>query len=85
MGYQLLSSENPATALAIFKTNSILYPNAPNTFDSYAETLMKLDRLNEAVENYKTAVAIANRIEDDNIELYKTNLENALTKLASKK
>jgi len=85
LGNQLLSSENPETALVIFKTNSILYPNAPNTFDSYAETLMKLDRLNEAVENYKIAVSIGNRIKDDNIELYKSNLENAMIKLASKK
>ncbi|MEM9934733.1 MAG: S41 family peptidase [Bacteroidota bacterium] len=78
LGYQLLAEKAEATALAIFKTNTVLYPFSPNTFDSYAEALMGKGRNEEAIENYQQAVRLAEERNDPDLALFKENLENAL-------
>lgn len=83
-GYNLLSDGKKETALAVFKTNTILYPNASNTFDSYAETLLDLGKTKEAVLNYEKAVTAALKYGNENLELHKENLKNAKSMMKNK-
>ncbi|MBO9611079.1 MAG: tetratricopeptide repeat protein [Dyadobacter sp.] len=55
-GYKLMA--NPSEAVKIFKLNTELYPNGFNTFDSYGECLMKLDRKKEAIAAYQKSLAL---------------------------
>ena len=85
LGYSyLLEHKKPKVAASIFKANTILFSNSPNTFDSYAESLMMNGDLNASIKNYQIAVKIAAKIEDPNLELYKNNLNAAESKLEIK-
>lgn len=54
-GYFLSSQGKDEDALKIFELNTRLYPNAANTYDSYGEILLKLNRTQEALKAYKKA------------------------------
>ena len=85
LGYDyLLDHEKPKIAEAIFKSNTILYPNSPNVFDSYAEALMTNGDLESALENYQKAFDIATESGDMELEWYQKNLESIKRKLAKK-
>jgi len=86
LGYQyLIEYQKPKIAECILKTNTILYPNSANVFDSYAESLMINGDLESSVKNYQKAVEIAVSNGDVNAEFYKKNLENVKHKLQEKK
>ncbi|HWV29071.1 MAG TPA: tetratricopeptide repeat protein [Dyadobacter sp.] len=55
-GYKLM--DNPSEAIQIFKLNTELYPTGFNTFDSYGECLMKLDRKKEAIAAYQKSLSL---------------------------
>ncbi|CAH8284718.1 hypothetical protein EV196_101219 [Mariniflexile fucanivorans] len=57
-GYALLQEEKDEDALKIFQLNIKLYPNAFNTYDSYAECLLKLGNKQAAIENYKISIEL---------------------------
>jgi len=85
LGYQYLMVQNkPKAAEIIFKTNTQLYPNSANVFDSYAESLMANGNIELSIKIYKKAVEVAAEHEDDNLELFKKNLETAKSKLSNK-
>ncbi|MEM7513627.1 MAG: S41 family peptidase, partial [Bacteroidota bacterium] len=77
LGYQLLGGDNLPTALAIFKTNTVLYPHSANTFDSYAEALLKKGNVKEAIASYEQAIDRAKQNEDANLAMFETNLAKA--------
>ena len=82
LGYQyLMEHQKPKIAKSIFKANTILHPNSPNVFDSYAESLMAEGDIESSIKNYKKAVEIATKNEDGDLELYKKNLEKAKLKM----
>lgn len=56
VGYELLGSDQVEEALQVFKLNLDAFPESFNVYDSYAEALMKLDRNEEAIENYKKSI-----------------------------
>ncbi len=86
MGYEyLMERKKPKIAEAIFKANTLLYPNSPNVFDSYAESLMGKGDLEASLKNYQKAVDIATANGDRDIDLYKKNLENVRSKMKAKK
>jgi|GEM_PF-397595 len=58
LGYNLLSADKIKEALAVFKLNVDFYPQSANTYDSYAEALLKNGNQAEAMENYKQSVAL---------------------------
>lgn len=75
MGYHyLMQREKPQVAQAIFKSNTVLYPNSANVFDSYAETLALNGDLKGALHNYEKAVEIGRENEDPNLGLFIENL-----------
>ena len=85
LGYQyLMEYQKPKIAECILKTNTILYPNSANVFDSYAESLMINGDLEASIKNYQKAVDISTSNDDGNVEFYKKNLENVKQKLKDK-
>lgn len=52
LGYVLLAAERTEEALIAFKLNTLLFPDAANTFDSLAEAYLKLGDRELAVSNY---------------------------------
>ncbi len=57
-GYQLMHVHEYENALKVFKLNTTLYPTGFNTFDSYGECLLKLNRKSEAMEAYKKSLEL---------------------------
>lgn len=64
-GYELLKLGKHNEALQIFKLNTRLYPTSFNTFDSYGECLMKLDKKKAAIKAYKKSLKLNS--ENDNV------------------
>ena len=86
LGYEyLIEHKKTKTAEAIFKANTILYPNSANVFDSYAESLMLNGDLESSLKNYQIAVELAIENEDGNLEAFKKNLESVKVKINSEK
>ena len=76
MGYTyLMDYQKPEVAERVFKANTLLYPESPNVYDSYAEVLMHSGNLKASLENYQKAVDLAVAQEAPNVDLFKENLE----------
>jgi len=86
LGYDyLLEHKKPKIAETIFKSNTILYPNSANVFDSYAEAFMMNGDLESSLKNYQKAVEIATKNGDSDLGFYEKNLEKIKSKIAAKK
>jgi len=76
LGYTyLMEHQKPKIAACIFRSNTILNPDSPNVYDSYAECLMTSGDLKTSLKNYEKAVELAVKNEDPNVDLFKENLE----------
>ena len=75
LGYDYLLSKKTTAALAIFKSNTLLFPNSANVFDSYGEALASIDKKELALANYKEAVRIATEQKDENLAAFQENLK----------
>ncbi len=85
LGYQyLIEHEKPLTAELIFKTNTLLYPNSANVYDSYGEALAANGKLNQALKSYEMAVQVAEKNGAPNLDLFKENLEKIKKKATGK-
>jgi len=62
-------------ALAIFLSNTILFPTSVNVYDSYAEGLGVDGQNDLALEYYEKAVALAKEQNDRDLEFYERNLK----------
>ncbi len=58
LGYELLGSDRPRDAVAIFELNVEMYPESANPYDSLADGLKAVGDSARALENYKKAFAI---------------------------
>ncbi|RFZ91344.1 tetratricopeptide repeat protein [Mucilaginibacter conchicola] len=58
LGIELMNNKHLTEALEVFKTNTILFPDSFNTYDSYGEALMKAGRKEEAIEMYKKSIKL---------------------------
>ncbi|MDX1406659.1 MAG: serine hydrolase [Saprospiraceae bacterium] len=58
LGYTYLESGKVEPALAIFKLNIELYPDAWNTYDSYGEALLANGQKELAIENYQKSIEL---------------------------
>lgn len=70
-GYALMNKQQDDDALKIFKLNIKLYPKAFNTYDSYAECLLKMGNKEAAIENYKKSIEL-NPNNDNAIKILKS-------------
>ena len=57
-GYQFLNADRPDIAVKLFKINTELFPAVSNTFDSYAEALVKMGDRENAIKKYKKALSL---------------------------
>jgi len=57
-GYAYVLVKDYEKAITYLKRYASLMPGKPNPFDSLGETYLKMGRLDEAVENYKKALAV---------------------------
>jgi len=57
IAYSLLMRDKMNEASAFFSLNVQLFPNSANAYDSYAESLWKLGKKEEAINNYKIAIS----------------------------
>jgi predicted alpha/beta superfamily hydrolase len=74
-GYKLLGEGRTDEAIAAFRRNVELYPESANVHDSLGEALEKTgDRAGAATE-YAAAVAAGERRGDQNVPLFRKNLE----------
>ena len=83
LGYIFLQEfDNSHAAEAVFKSNTILFPNSPNVFDSYGEALVINGKLEKGLKSYKKAVKLAKESKDPNTRLYEENLAKVEKKLS---
>lgn len=57
-GYELLNKNESDKALKVFELNTILYPKAFNTWDSYGEILLKLNQKEAAIKMYQKSLVL---------------------------
>ena len=74
-GYNYLQDGKVKAAIAVFRSNTILYPNSANVYDSYAEALAENGEMDLALINYKKAVATATQNNNENLEAFQQNLD----------
>lgn len=85
VGYEyLMNFKKPKVAEAIFRANTLLFPDVANVFDSYAEALAMNGKLEEASKNYQKAVDIANSTSDPDLKFFEDNLQKAIEQLRKK-
>lgn len=58
LGYSFLGGEKMKYAQAIFKVNTILYPESSNVYDSYAEACMKIGEADLAIKNFEKSLSL---------------------------
>ncbi len=58
LGYVFMRAGKYEEAKQIFMMNVTLFPKSYNTYDSYAESLMKLDEIELAIYNYRKSLEI---------------------------
>lgn len=56
MGYYYLQNNKPQTALMIFESNTQLFPDSANAWDSLAESHLGLENKEKAIEYYEKAI-----------------------------
>ncbi|MFK7769148.1 MAG: S41 family peptidase [Mariniblastus sp.] len=85
IGYEyLMNFKQPKVAEAIFRANTLIYPEVANVFDSYAEALSTNGKLNEAAQNYEKAVQIAKSKNAPEQKLFEENLEKIRDRIRGK-
>ena len=78
LGYEYLMRHKKARAAeAVFYSNTVLFPNSANVYDSYGEALTANGKLSEAVKSYRKAVELARANKDENLNLFVENLKKA--------
>ena len=67
MAYEHLQAGDTKGAIAIFKLNTVAYPNSPNTYDSLADSYLEDGQKDLALQNAKRALELlAADTADDN-------------------
>lgn len=80
-GYRLLAAGRRDEAVAAFRRNVELHPDSANVHDSLAEALEASGDLAGAVRSYETAVKNAALNRDPALDLYKSRLDRARSKV----
>ena len=80
VGYALLGSGRPESAIGVFETNVERYPDSPNVYDSLGDAYDAADRLDDAIASYEEAVRRAETVEHPNLEVYRGKLAEAREK-----
>ncbi|KGK29427.1 alpha/beta hydrolase [Cellulophaga sp. E6(2014)] len=73
--YTFLTNEESEKALAIFKLNTMLFPDSFNAFDSYGEALLLSNNKPEAIKMYEKSIELNPENENGKAVLLKINQE----------
>lgn len=85
LGYDyLMRNKKPLAAELIFYANTVLFPNSPNTYDSYGEALAANGKMDDALKAYRKAVEIARANQDQKLPMFEENLKK-MEEMAGKK
>lgn len=85
IGYEyLMNFKKPKIAAGILRANTLLFPDVPHVFDSYAEALVLAEELEEAVKNYQKAVDVAKSTNDPDLEGFEEHLQKAMEQIKNK-
>ena len=85
IGYEyLMNFKKPKIAEAIFRANTLLFPDVANVFDSYAEALAMNGKIDEAAINYQKAVDIARSKKDPELKFFEDHLLRTLEQIRKK-
>ncbi len=79
-GYDFLYSDNPNYALEFFKENTVKYPNSSNAWDSLGEAYVVYQDFEKAIDCYKKAIEIGEKVSHRSLMVYKENLKKAQDK-----
>ena len=86
LGYEyLMKLKKPKIALCVLKSNTILFPNSPNVFDSYGEALKVNGDMNGSIKNYQRAVDIATKTNNRDLDYYKETLQKVKDEIEQNK
>lgn len=77
IGWAILRAGRNEEAIKIFETNAINHPNVPDTFSYLGSAYLKVGNKELAIRNFEKAVELANDLKDENLDRYRTLLENA--------
>lgn len=58
LGYHLMENNMDDEALEVFKTDTQLFPESWNLFDSYGEILLKIGKKEEAIKMYQKSMTL---------------------------
>ena len=75
IGYMILRQKKYPEAIEIFQRNIIKNPQSANTYDCLAEAYLANNEYDLSIINYKKAVQLGISNKDENLELYRENLE----------
>jgi pimeloyl-ACP methyl ester carboxylesterase len=81
IGYQILGRDELEGAIAVFRYNVELHPDAPNVHDSLGEALEQAGRLAEAFSAYSRAVERATAVDDPRLEIFVANRDRVKEQL----
>ena len=85
IGYEyLMNFKKPKIAAGILRANTLLFPEVPHVFDSYAEALAMDERMEEAVKNYQKAVDVAKSANDPDLKGFEEHLQTAMEHIRKK-
>ncbi len=74
MGYDYMQSGELKKAEILLHSNTQLFPESANVFDSYGEVLAENGKWDKAIQNYKKAVELAELQDDPMLEMFQKNL-----------
>ena len=76
MGYEYLMSYNkPKVAEAILKTNTMLFPESANVYDSYGDALSINGKLKKALVSFQQAVDIGKKTNHRDLNVFMDNVK----------
>jgi hypothetical protein len=82
IGYNYLNQyEQPVQAELILKSNTVLFPESANVYDSYGEVLAANGKIEEAVKSFEKAIEAGEKNNDPQLGLYKKNLKATKEKI----
>ncbi|MGP0020556.1 MAG: alpha/beta hydrolase-fold protein [Candidatus Sulfotelmatobacter sp.] len=84
-GYRLMDAKKFDEAITVFRRNVALYPGSAHVYDSLGEGYENAGKLDLAVENVQTAIAVGTKTADPNLDYYKDHLKRVTAAKAAKK
>jgi hypothetical protein len=83
LGYALMQQKKPEESLAAFQRNVELYPDSANAYDSLADGLEAVGKLDLAHQNEEKAVALGSETGDPLLPQFKQHLEKLTATVAA--